>query len=234
MVPTVHPSSSSCLTSEADEKYANVNWEELGFTLIPTDYSPVRLVAAGFGVSGSGSGSGSVSGGGSVNEDSCSFRRCRCRRFLRQRNEQELTQNVDAAAAAGTYGNQTNSPYMYVAKCKQGESFSEGKIVPYGDISISPSAGILNYGQGLFEGLKAYRTQMGRITLFRPEQNALRMQMGADRLCMTPPSVDQFVEAVKQTVIANKKWVPPPGKGTLYIRPLLIGSGCGPWNSFST
>ncbi|CAG7892883.1 unnamed protein product, partial [Brassica rapa] len=78
---------------------------------------------------------------------------------------------------------------------------------------------------GLFEGLKAYRTQMGRITLFRPEQNALRMQMGADRLCMTPPSVDQFVEAVKQTVIANKKWVPPPGKGTLYIRPLLIGSG---------
>uniref|UniRef100_M4FF72 Branched-chain-amino-acid aminotransferase n=2 Tax=Brassica campestris TaxID=3711 RepID=M4FF72_BRACM len=59
---------------------------------------------------------------------------------------------------------------------------------------------------GLFEGLKAYRTQMGRITLFRPEQNALRMQMGADRLCMTPPSVDQFVEAVTQTVIANKKW----------------------------
>lgn len=50
---------------------------------------------------------------------------------------------------------------------------------------------------------------MGRITLFRPEQNALRMQMGADRLCMTPPSVDQFVEAVKQTVIANKKWVWP-------------------------
>ncbi|CAN6995753.1 unnamed protein product [Brassica oleracea var. botrytis] len=125
MVPTVHPSASSCLTSEADEKYANVNWEELGFTLIPTDYI----------------------------------------------------------------------------------------------------AGILNYGQGLFEGLKAYRTQVGRITLYRPEQNALRMQMGADRLCMTPPSVDQFVEAVKQTVIANKKWVPPPGKGTLYIRPLLIGSG---------
>ncbi|KAH0897121.1 hypothetical protein HID58_046689 [Brassica napus] len=81
------------------------------------------------------------------------------------------------------------------------------------------------YANGLFEGLKVYRTQVGRITLFRPEQNALRMQMGADRLCMTPPSVDQFVEAVKQTVIANKKWVPSPGKGTLYIRPLLIGSG---------
>ena len=58
---------------------------------------------------------------------------------------------------------------------------------------------------------------MGRITLFRPEQNALRMQMGADRLCMTPPSVDQFVEAVKQTVIANKKWVwPSGGSRTIY------------------
>ncbi|VVB00689.1 unnamed protein product [Arabis nemorensis] len=107
---------------------------------------------------------------------------------------------------------------MYVAKCKQGESFSEGKIIPYGDISISPCSGILKYGQGLFEGLKAHRTEDGRITLFRPDQNALRMQTGADRLCMIPPSVEQFVEAVKQTV-------PPPGEGALYIRPLLIGSG---------
>ncbi|KAF2582613.1 hypothetical protein F2Q68_00006715 [Brassica cretica] len=79
--------------------------------------------------------------------------------------------------------------------------------------------------KGLFEGLKAYRTEDGRITLFRPDQNAFRMQTGADRLCMTSPSSDQFVQAVKKTVLANKKWVPPPGKGSLYIRPLLIGTG---------
>ncbi|CAH2036307.1 unnamed protein product [Thlaspi arvense] len=102
---------------------------------------------------------------------------------------------------------------------------------------------------GLFEGLKAYRTEDDRIRLFRPEENARRMQTGADRLCMTPPSLEQFVDSVKQTVLANKKWVwtmnygpmslysdmildlykflkvPPPGKGALYIRPLLIGSG---------
>ncbi|XP_013636335.1 PREDICTED: branched-chain-amino-acid aminotransferase 6-like [Brassica oleracea var. oleracea] len=114
---------------------------------------------------------------------------------------------------------------MYVAKCRQGESFTEGKIVPYGDISISPCSPILNYGQGLFEGLKAYRTEDDRILIFRPHENALRMQDGAERLCMASPSVEFFVEAVKQTVIANKKWVPPPGKGALYIRPLLIGSG---------
>jgi hypothetical protein len=61
--------------------------------------------------------------------------------------------------------------------------------------------------QGIFEGLKAYRTEDGRILLFRPEENALRMKIGADRLCMPPPSVEQFVDAVKQTVIANKRWV---------------------------
>ncbi|KAK2437129.1 putative branched-chain-amino-acid aminotransferase [Trifolium repens] len=115
--------------------------------------------------------------------------------------------------------------YMYIMKCAKGEKFSQGTLMRYGSIELSPSAGILNYGQGIFEGLKAYRTEDGRILLFRPEENALRMKVGADRLCMPSPSVEQFVDAVKQTVIANKRWVPPPGKGTLYLRPLLMGTG---------
>ncbi|XP_024016626.1 uncharacterized protein LOC112089964 [Eutrema salsugineum] len=72
--------------------------------------------------------------------------------------------------------------------------------------------------QGLFEDLKADRTEDDQVRLFRPDENALSMQTGADRHCMTPPSVEQFIEAVKQTV-------PPPGKGVLYTRPRLIGSG---------
>ncbi|KAL5162715.1 putative branched-chain-amino-acid aminotransferase 7 [Glycine soja] len=115
--------------------------------------------------------------------------------------------------------------YMYVMKCAKGDKFSQGSIVPYGNIEISPSAGILNYGQGLFEGLKAYRTEDGRILLFRPDENAQRMKRGADRLCMPSPSNDQFVNAVKQIVLANKRWVPPSGKGSLYVRPLLMGTG---------
>ncbi|KAH9317177.1 hypothetical protein KI387_018946, partial [Taxus chinensis] len=78
---------------------------------------------------------------------------------------------------------------------------------------------------GIFEGLKAYRRADGRIVLFRPEENALRMIDGAERLCMPAPSVKQFVETVKQTVLANRRWIPPFGKGSLYIRPLLMGSG---------
>ena len=61
--------------------------------------------------------------------------------------------------------------------------------------------------QGLYEGLKATRTEDGRVLLFRTKENALRMKMGADRMCMSSPSVEQFVDAVKQTVQANRRWV---------------------------
>ncbi|XLR40546.1 hypothetical protein S83_025206 [Arachis hypogaea] len=115
--------------------------------------------------------------------------------------------------------------YMYVNKCGAGQHFGHGQLNPYGNIHLSPSAAVLNYGQGLFEGTKAYRKENGQLLLFRPEQNAIRMKSGAQRMCMEAPSVDQFVNALKQTALANKRWVPPPGKGSLYLKPLLIGSG---------
>ncbi|XP_051126803.1 branched-chain amino acid aminotransferase 2, chloroplastic-like isoform X2 [Andrographis paniculata] len=115
--------------------------------------------------------------------------------------------------------------YMYIMKASQGEAFSHGELQRFGNIELSPSAGILNYGQGLFEGLKAYRRHDGNILLFRPEENALRLRMGAERMCMPAPSVEQFLEAVKATVLANERWIPPAGKGSLYIRPLLMGTG---------
>lgn len=115
--------------------------------------------------------------------------------------------------------------YMYVMKCNQDGNFSKGELRQFGNIELSPSAGVLNYGQGLFEGLKAYRKEDDKILLFRPEENASRMRMGAERMCMPAPTVEQFVEAVKATALANRRWVPPQGKGALYIRPLLMGSG---------
>ncbi|XP_057491669.1 branched-chain amino acid aminotransferase 2, chloroplastic-like [Actinidia eriantha] len=121
----------------------------------------------------------------------------------------------------------TPTDYMYIMKCSEGQSFTKGELQRFGNIELSPAAGVLNYGQGLFEGLKAYRKHDGRIILFRPEENALRLMMGAERMCMPSPTIEQFVDAVKATVLANKKWVPPPGKGSLYIRPLLMGSGAG-------
>ncbi|KAL3577053.1 hypothetical protein D5086_022336 [Populus alba] len=115
--------------------------------------------------------------------------------------------------------------YMYTMKCSSDGKFEQGQLAPYGNVDLSPSAAVLNYGQGLYEGTKAYRTEDGRLLLFRLDQNATRMKMGADRLCMACPSSYQFIDAVKQTALANKRWIPPRGKGTLYIRPLLMGSG---------
>ncbi|CAN4095311.1 unnamed protein product [Withania somnifera] len=116
--------------------------------------------------------------------------------------------------------------YMFMAKSYQNGNFEKGKLNPYGNIELSPSAAVLNYGQGLIEGTKAYRRDDdGRIYLFRPQESGIRMQIGAERMCMPSPSIQQFVDAVKLTALANKRWIPPAGKGSLYIRPLLIGNG---------
>ncbi|KAJ8771378.1 hypothetical protein K2173_026555 [Erythroxylum novogranatense] len=115
--------------------------------------------------------------------------------------------------------------YVYVMKCSRGQRFSEGELQPYSEIELNPCSTVLNYGQGIIEGLKACRKEDNSILLFRPEKNGMRMRMGADRICMPAPTIDQFVKAVKFTVSANRRWVPPPNKGFLYIRPLLVGSG---------
>lgn len=96
--------------------------------------------------------------------------------------------------------------YMYITKSSNDGIFEQGQINRFGNIELNPSAGVLNYGQGLFEGTKAFRREDGRLFLFRPDQNAIRMQFGADRMCMPSPSIDQFVDAVKQTALANRRW----------------------------
>ncbi len=119
----------------------------------------------------------------------------------------------------------TPTDTMYVAETTGDEPWMPGELRPYGNISISPAAGVLNYGQGLFEGMKAYRTDKDRIVFFRPDENARRMQRGADRLKMPPVPESIFIDAVEQVVQANIDWVPPMGRGAMYVRPLLMGSG---------
>jgi branched-chain amino acid aminotransferase len=84
----------------------------------------------------------------------------------------------------------------------------------------------LHYGQEIFEGLKAFMGKDGKIRIFRPEENAKRMQASADGIMMEAPSTELFIEMVKKAVSLNKEFVPPYGTGaSLYIRPLLIGTG---------
>jgi branched-chain amino acid aminotransferase len=100
-------------------------------------------------------------------------------------------------------------------------------LVPLRNLELSPTATVLNYGQALFEGLKASRRADGSIAIFRPQNNAQRMANGAARFLMPAVPEEVFVRAVDAVVRANAQWVPPHGKGALYLRPLLMGTGDG-------
>lgn len=101
----------------------------------------------------------------------------------------------------------------------------ELRMLPFNEVCISPCATCLNYGQALFEGIKAFRRASGEIVVFRPEMNARRMAEGARSLSMPPVPPEIFLEAVRQAAKENAHLVPPHGKGALYLRPLLYGSG---------
>lgn len=112
----------------------------------------------------------------------------------------------------------------YVSNFKDGK-WDEGCLTEDENIVLNESAGVLQYAQTCFEGMKAYRTADGKVVVFRPDLNAKRMADTAKRLEMPVFPEERFVEAVKQVVKANLKYVPPYGTGaTLYLRPFLFGS----------
>lgn len=104
--------------------------------------------------------------------------------------------------------------------------WSEGVLSQDENISVSIASPGLHYGQQAFEGMKAFSTVDGRVVIFRPEENALRLQRSCERIYMPQFPVDTFVEATKKVVAANLRFVPPFGTGaSLYIRPVMFGSG---------
>lgn len=114
--------------------------------------------------------------------------------------------------------------YRYVSNYKDGK-WDEGGLTTDDMVTISECAGVLQYAQTCFEGLKAYTTEDGHIVMFRPDLNAARMKDSCERLEMPVYPEDKWVEAVAKTVEANAAWVPPFGSGaTLYVRPYMFGS----------
>ena len=112
----------------------------------------------------------------------------------------------------------------YVSNYKDG-AWDDGVLTDEATITLSECAGVLQYAQTCFEGLKAYTTEDGRTVCFRPDLNASRMKDSCERLEMPVFPEDRFVEAVKAVVHANEAYVPPYGSGaTLYIRPYMFGS----------
>jgi len=112
--------------------------------------------------------------------------------------------------------------HMFMMNYDEGEGWHNPRIIPYGPISLEPSAMCLHYAQEVFEGLKAYRTESGRIQLFRPEKNMERLNLSNRRLCI--PEIDEefAVEAIKELVPTEADWVPSAEGASLYIRPFIF------------
>ncbi len=114
--------------------------------------------------------------------------------------------------------------YRYVSNYKDGK-WDDGEITTDDKVVLNECAGVLQYAQTVFEGLKAYTTEDGRIVTFRPDLNAERLNQSAARLEMPTLPEGRFIEAVEKTIKANAAFVPPYGSGaTLYVRPYMFGS----------
>ena len=112
----------------------------------------------------------------------------------------------------------TFSDHMFIADYKNGE-WSDLRITPYQNLSISPANATLHYAQSIFEGLKAHKNQDGEILIFRPEANAQRMIKSAERMCMPPVPEELFMDAIQALVGLDRLWVPNAPGTSLYIRP---------------
>lgn len=135
------------------------------------------------------------------------------------------TQTPKAKPDPDTLGfGQVFTDHMFVMEYDEGKGWHDARIVPFGEISIHPASTVLHYGAEIFEGLKAYRTPDGEIQMFRPIENARRMNNSAERMCL--PTIDEnfFVKALDTLVSLERDWVPSAPNTSLYLRPFMFGN----------
>ena len=116
------------------------------------------------------------------------------------------------------------SDHMFVMNYKTGKGWHNPRIVPYGELSLSPAALCLHYGQTVFEGMKAYYGQQGDILLFRPDENFARLNRSTQRMAIPPLDEELCIQGVKKLVEIDKDWVPRQDGASLYIRPFIIST----------
>ena len=112
--------------------------------------------------------------------------------------------------------------HMFLMDHETGKGWHNGRIVPYGPLSLDPAAAVFHYGQEMFEGMKAYLANDGRILLFRPYMNAERARASNLRMCMPDFDPELFVGAIKALVGVDRDWIPGKPGTSLYIRPFMI------------
>jgi branched-chain amino acid aminotransferase len=114
--------------------------------------------------------------------------------------------------------------HMFMVNYVAGKGWIDPRIVPYQAMSMDPASMVLHYGQGIFEGLKAYRCRDGQIHLFRPKQNCERMNRSARRMCMPEIDPELQIRAIESLLKLDLDWIPHSIGSSLYIRPTMIAS----------
>lgn len=115
------------------------------------------------------------------------------------------------------------SDHMFIVNYKDGQ-WQDPEIKPYGPLNVLPSLHSLHYGQAIFEGMKAYKGPNDEAFLFRPEQNAKRLNKSAVRMCMPEIPETLFLDGLHELISIDKHWIPNDGTSSLYIRPFMYGS----------
>lgn len=114
--------------------------------------------------------------------------------------------------------------HMFVMNYEEGKGWYDPRIVPYGPFSLDPSAMVFHYGQEMFEGLKAYKSDDGRTLLFRPDKNIWRANKTNRRICIPEIPDEDFLQAIKSIVKMDEAWIPHKPGTSLYIRPFIIAT----------
>lgn len=137
--------------------------------------------------------------------------------------ERTTTKKVKPAESKLGFGNYYTD-HMFIMNYEEGKGWFNPRIIPYQPIVLDPAAKVFHYGQTIFEGLKAYRTKNGRVLLFRPQKNFLRMNRSNERLSVPELNPDEAVEALKQLIQVDQDWIPSEEGNSLYIRPYVIAT----------
>jgi branched-chain amino acid aminotransferase len=113
------------------------------------------------------------------------------------------------------------SDHMFMVDYKEGK-WAKAQIEPYQNLSLSPATSAIHYGQSIFEGMKAYKSENGKILLFRPTDNIKRLNVSAERMCMPAIPEDLFFDGLRQLLEVDKAWIPQQEGTSLYIRPFMF------------
>lgn len=126
--------------------------------------------------------------------------------------------------------------HMFIMDYTEGKGWHDARIVPYAPLELDPATMVFHYGQAIFEGLKAYRANNGKVLLFRPNKNMERINNSNERLCIPPIDEEFGVEAIKALVKLDQDWIPVAEGTSLYVRPFIIATdpylGVRPSNTY--